>query len=217
MTSRLRIAIERLYAAFSAFPKPLRIDGCPCCRDYKVSDALHRKPLRELTPDELSGYASSVFLTVGSLEDFLYFLPRILEIVVSEADWWPSPEIVARAVRAAEPDKWTDEQRSALNEYLDARFGDLLSTSNAADKIDSWLCALGQLGADLQPYLDRLLQDPDRLKEVYECNSEQLVKGKLNDSFWHDAPDQGAQIIAWFTSATTKRAIMSTYNLLGEG
>jgi hypothetical protein len=73
----LEDAIERLYESFSTVPQARHIDGCPCCIDRKEIGALLGKRLRELTPRELSPYASSAFLTIAAA-DYLYFLPRIL-------------------------------------------------------------------------------------------------------------------------------------------
>jgi hypothetical protein len=83
---QLRKTIDAVYAAFASVPKPLRIDGCACCVDENEVTVLLTKPLREISPSALSSYASSVFLTVGDKQDFRYFLPRILEISVSDLD-----------------------------------------------------------------------------------------------------------------------------------
>lgn len=71
----VRAAVEKLYRAFAAVPRPRHIDGCPCCIDRKEVGVLLGKPLRSVTPGELSAYASSAFLTVGDAADYLYFLP----------------------------------------------------------------------------------------------------------------------------------------------
>lgn len=116
----LEDATRRLYDAFTTVPKPHRIDGCPCCIDRKKIGVLLTKPLRDLTPDDLSAYASSVFLTVGDTADFLYFLPRILEINALDPNWWPNPQITGRAIRTAKPETWTPVQRAVVTDYLDA-------------------------------------------------------------------------------------------------
>jgi hypothetical protein len=86
----LQEAIEGVYEAFGRIPRPLTMDGCPCCIDQKGISILLSKPLRELSPDDLTHYSASVFLTVGAL----YFLPRILDILATKPDWWPDPEVV---------------------------------------------------------------------------------------------------------------------------
>ena len=101
MNDILRNAIDAVYAAFAHVRKPKRIEGCPCCIDEKAVDVLLSKRLREITPSELSAYASSVFLTVGSENDYRYLLPRILEISAFEPWWWPDIEVVGRSLSSA--------------------------------------------------------------------------------------------------------------------
>ena len=91
-------AIEALYQAFAVMPKPKHIDGCPCCIDRKETGVLLGKALRTITPEEMASYASSAFLTVGEVADYLYFLPRIIEITATEPSWWPDPEVTGRAM-----------------------------------------------------------------------------------------------------------------------
>src|SRR5882762_1635090 len=99
MNTEIQAAIEALYAAFSDAPKPMIIEGCPCCIERKDVDVLLTTPLRQITPDQLTNYAASVFLTVGSIEDFLYLLPRILEISACDPSWWPDPEVISGALK----------------------------------------------------------------------------------------------------------------------
>lgn len=88
--------IDALYAAFAAVRRPTGIVGCPCCIEDKQIAVLLSRPLRELSAEELSSYASSVFLTVGDEEEFRYFVPRILEISATDPGWWPDPEVGRR-------------------------------------------------------------------------------------------------------------------------
>lgn len=123
MTPSLQHAIEGVYAAFRDVPKPRSIDGCPCCIEKKNIGALLSKPLRDLTPGDLTHYAASAFLTVGETADYLYFLPRILEILILDPAWYPEPEIVARAIHTAGYHSWPDFRRLAVARYVVATSG----------------------------------------------------------------------------------------------
>ena len=59
MNGALHQAIEALYPAFAAVRRPRVIVGCPCCIEDKEIAVLLMRPLRELSPEELSSYASS--------------------------------------------------------------------------------------------------------------------------------------------------------------
>jgi hypothetical protein len=213
MSPLLEQAIEVVYEAFRDVPRPTSVDGCPCCIGRKGISILLSKPLRDLSPDDLTHYAASAFLTVGSVEDYLYFLPRILEILASKHDWWPDPEVVTRAVHTAGYRSWPHPRRKALTQYFEEVIGDLLGTEGSGFEIDSWICALGRLHVELGPFLTCIAANSSRLIEFYEVNSQRLVDGRLANGFWDDAPEGQKQVVDWFRSAETQKLIEAHYGL----
>ncbi len=211
MRESLKDAVERVYEAFRDVPKPTKMDGCPCCIDAKKICILIAKPLRELTPDDLTNYASSAFLTVGGTEDYLYFLPRILEILATDLDWWPDPEVVTRAIETSGFCTWPLVRRDAVLGYFDAVIDDLLATDGSGWQLDSWICALGRLHLDLTPFLIRIRNEGVRLIELSEINGDALQKGRLTNAFWDEAPKEAKQVVDWFQSAETQAAILKHY------
>jgi hypothetical protein len=99
--NRLEGSIQRLYLAFSRVSRPRHIDGCPCCIDGNNIERLLKTSLAEVSAEDLSPYASSAFLTVGATADYLYFLPRILELTARGELLWPDPEVTGRAIASA--------------------------------------------------------------------------------------------------------------------
>src|SRR5260221_1113938 len=164
-------------------------------------------PLRDLSPDDLTHYASSAFLTVGAVEYFLYFLPRILEILASTPGWWPDPEVVTRAVHTSGFDSWPNSRRKAVLGYFDEVISGLLGTEGSGFELDSWICALARLHIDLAPLLRRVAEHGQRLVEFYEVNSQPLAEGRLMNRFWDQAPQEQRQVIDWFRSDEIKKAI----------
>jgi len=211
MLESLKDAVEGVYKAFREVPKPTKIDGCPCCIDEKKICVLIAKPLRELTPDDLTNYASSVFLTVGAVEDFLYFLPRLLEILVTDPGWWPDPEVVTRAIDTSGFFTWPVVRRDAVLRYFDGVIDDLLATDGSGWQLDSWICALGRLHLDLAPFLTRIRNNGARLIELCDVNGEALQKGELRNSFWEEAPQEAKEFVDWIRSAETQSAILKHY------
>lgn len=212
MTPSLQQAIEGVYEIFCDVPRPHSVDACPCCIDRKGIVVLLSKPLRKLSPDDLTNYASSVFLTSGAVEDFLYFIPRILEILASESDWWPSPEVVTQAMHSADFETWPESRRQAVLTYFDevvAQFG----SEGTGHALDSWICALGTLHVKLEPFLDRVAAQPRSLIKYYEANSEHLVEGGLSNAFWDEAPEERKQVIDWFRSEGIRKSINLAYGL----
>ena len=213
MNPSLQEAIEGVYEAFHDIPRPKSVDGCPCCIDKKGISVLLSKPLRELSPDELTHYASSAFLTVGAVEDFLYFLPRILEILAAESGWWPDPEVVTRAIHTSGFHSWSNSQRRAVLWFFDDMIDELLANEGTGSELDSWICALGRLHIDLGPYLKRVAAQRPRLIEYYEVNSKRLINGQLSNGFWDEATDEQKQVVDWFRSAEIQGLIKMEYGL----
>ena len=213
MTPALSQAIDGLYEAFGDVPKPVNIVGCSCCIEDKDIPTLLSKPLRELAPAELTHYAASAFLTVGEVADYLYFLPRIMEILATDFGWWPDPEVVARAINTAGFNSWSEVRRGALLLYFDAVVEESLTSADGGFDLDSWICALGRLHLDLTPYLTRIAKSGSRLIEFYESNSARLINGRLSNGFWDEAPEEEKQVVAWFQSPETQRLISAGYGM----
>jgi len=213
MTPELHTAIEQVYAAFSDVSKPEIIEGCPCCLERKGVDVLLTKSLKAISPDELSNYAACAFTTVGNLADFLYLLPRILEISAMHPEWWPNIELVAQKLKAGQFKIWSENHKRAVLHYFDAVFEAILNVENAGWLIDSWICAWGHLFEDVSPYLARLEGYPTQVISYFEINSESLLKGRLSNSFWEDDLHAYAQVQNWFNSPEIKNIIKMGYGL----
>jgi hypothetical protein len=213
MTDQLRNALDAAYAAFAMVPKPRTIEGCPCCIDDKEIAILLSKPVREIAPVELSSYASSVFLTVGSEADFRYFLPRILEILVTNTGWWPDPEVFGRSLANAKWLGWLDKERAAVEAVFEAQFQALLDAHDGF-ALDSWLCGLSRAGVELASYLAKLAAAPAAVLAYYEQNADKLDEGTLGNAFWDDDPHGGMkQIVEWFRSLEISLIVLEAYGV----
>lgn len=210
-------AVEQLYRAFSAVPKPRRIDGCPCCIDRKNIGTLLATPLRSLAPDDLSAYASSVFLTVGGMPGYLYFLPRILEVTATDPAWWVHPAVTARAIRSAGLDTWPGERRSALNDYLMAVVDSDVRTDEYI-RIDGWICAVGMMGFDVRPFLELVAGNTEAVLVFFDLNAECLPRRRLRSGFWELPCPAHDAVVEWFYSPEIARIPFEAYGyVLADG
>jgi hypothetical protein len=210
MLSNVASAIDELYVAFSSRPKPSKIDACPCCVSADELCTLLNTPLRTLSPEQLSGFASSVLLTMGGEQDLRYFFPRMLDIAIHEPGWWPDREIILGKLSIGHWRAWSEREQSAIINTVRVAFqADLQDPSDAAWNIDSWLCGLALAGADVQPFLRTLGESPNEgaLLAYYELNSAHLSKRKLRNSFWGGNRDAQAPILAWLTSAPVQEIV----------
>lgn len=198
--SALHKAIDELYAAFSEVPKPQHIDGCECCVDENGLKRLLSFPIREIPPEVLSPYASSALLTVGSVNDYLFFIPRILHVSATDSSFWPDPEITGRAIEKTNVSGWPKSRRSALESF----FTNVVRHWLHPDRhhhIDSWLCAIAYAGLDTTTYLSNIAQSKDAVLEYFNENAEDLPHRKLSNPFW-ELPNSGHDaIVNWFYSS----------------
>jgi len=83
MAEGLQKTVAHLYDVFSKYPFNPNISGCPCCIHEADKNQLHAKPLNELTDDDLSRYTHKAMTTWGDVDDYKYYLPRIIELICS--------------------------------------------------------------------------------------------------------------------------------------
>lgn len=203
-------SIENLYSAFAKVPAPRWIEACPCCLNDKEIEHLVSAPRRQLSPDDLSAYASKAFLTVGAAEDYLYFLPRILEISATDDRWWPSPEVIGKGIREANPPEWPAHRVEALTSFNAAIIETAIS-AKAYDSLDPWLCAIANMEFDVKPHLAEVSKDRAAILAYFEDNVRCLPQNELCNSFWK-LPNAGHDaIVAWFHSDEIRKLPFEEY------
>ena len=202
-------ALAGLYKAFAGLP-PKEILGCYHCLDQPQRDLLLRKPLGELTNDDLSQYAWSLFSTVGGVEDFRYFLPRIFDLSASDIECGPAPsELVVGALARAEWDGWGAGEREVVEVFLRAWL-DRWSSEPLIDRrwneIDALLCGVSRAGLDVTPYLRRLLAADNvlGLRELAALNGEAAAQGAGPENFWEDSPENWGRLTDFLLSAEVR-------------
>lgn len=211
-------SLDDLYLAFGDVPKPREIKGCrcPCCPSEDDIRILLSKPLRDLTGGELSSYSELAFLTVGEEADYIYFLPRILEVAcVERGVRWPDIEITGRAIGETKPANWPGERRAALLNVLHAAIHEAIEDEEGRE-IDGLICAIARMGLDVAPFLERIEASPEALIAYFEWNSSSLAKQKLANAFW-DREIPGCQtVLSWFTSPRVSKIIRDGYGLTSK-
>lgn len=208
-------SIEQLYSAFADVPKPGKIEGCPCCVEGKEIDKLLATSLREISPSDLASYASSAFLTVGDVSDYLYFLPRILEVSARDDSWWPDPEVTGRAIRSANPDSWPSAKHEALHQFAAAVIDTAIRTSENY-KLDGWLCAIARMGLNVTPYLQTISKSTEAVLAYFEDNAPCLPHKRLCNAFWELPCEAHDTIVEWFYSDEIRKIPFEAYGHVME-
>ena len=223
----LHDAIENLYTVFK-HPHPDRMVGCPCCTQPAELDTLVRTPLRQLSVEQLRSYAAKAMTTVGDVDDFRYFWPRLAElsVTVAPSEYFVDVEVLLGKPAYAEWRRWPEPEQEATERFAAATILRLRDEVPAADDVDGWVCAVGQLLEDVTPLLDRaLLADTPAAKEnlrgFYEWNQRDILKRhSLHNAFWRrrtrrgEDPEllpSGERVVDWFHREDVLAAIDRGY------
>lgn len=207
--SNITTAIDSVYHAFSDIPAPSAISACQCCVDAETLSRLEKLPLRSLSPDDLAPYASSAFLTAGSVEDYLYLLPRILDISVNDESWWPSMEVTGRAIKETAPHNWPITRQDSVNGLFQAAIESFVITGDSY-RIDEWVCGIARAGFNVNPLLEIVATDDEAILEYFNKNAAALSGGRLGNEFW-EANDLGQDaIIDWMNSEKVRQVAFDT-------
>lgn len=212
MTENLRQAIDGLYAAFAAVARPKTIDGCRCCIDDAGVATLLTKPLREITERELSSYAASALLTVGTPADYRYYLPRILELNVRCGGWWPDIEVIGRAMFQAQWFDWTEKERVAIEHFFQMRIEDLI-LEKLYFELDGYICGAARARVPVAPLLTRIASSVEAVLGFYQQNANELPEQKLANAFWEEEQEAARPVIHWFFSPEIKAIILDAYGV----
>ena len=211
-------AVRELYRVFKPYQARRHPEGCPCC----VSDAdkrrLFSKPLEKLSADDLGRFAWKALTTWGSVEDLKHFLPRLMDLIVTD-DCAPfEREVLFGKLRLAEWRTWSDNESQAVQKFMDAAWWDCLTAEAGSVWLDELLCGLGNAVEDMKPYLhiwieSKLTTGYEHFVQFIDWNSATLLKRRhLSNSFWSDAEPQMVQVVDWLTSPQTIQSLEKLFN-----
>lgn len=128
----LKEAIDNLYGVFSFYivEGKLRDRSCDCCIVRLDVKTLMSRPLNDLTENDLGFYTRKAITTLGSIQDYKHFLPRILELVAFSSSF-RDDFLTFEKLNYCNWQDWDDEEvisvksffaaslTNALNENLD--------------------------------------------------------------------------------------------------
>jgi len=208
-------ALERLYVVFGRLPRPPLIEGCEECVE-RLHPHLIDRPVRSLDPGELRRYASDVLLTVGSPDDFRYFLPRLLECAAADAFSYPDPEIVFGKLAIAGWRTWPSVERAPVEDFLAAWWAEVLAGDQPRLGIGVVVCSLGATGIDMAPFLDRWgrLETVAAIRRLHEFVMRDVLWRPvplLRDPFW-TLGSAHQQVVSWLTGGAAERAVSAAFD-----
>jgi len=209
----LQGAIEDLYATFSAYPLQEDTHPCSCCHTPIANELVHGAPLRELTWRHLSDYTGDAILTWGDVDCFRHFLPRIIELTVTDAErpnGAPDAVQVFRLFYHAEWRTWPEQEQGAVKQLLSAVWQTVLSNPPIESgwiDVEEWICAISHCESDIKGNLDLWRRD-DRISAAWALSCLVLgseipyVSMNVDAPVWIEGQDQQAFIDEFMKTPT---------------
>ncbi|SMB81383.1 hypothetical protein [Deinococcus hopiensis] len=184
-------AVEELYQAFADLPRPQHIVHEPYELHPHEIQQLLGCPLRELPPELMRSYLFDALFTVGTWDDFRYFLPRLLELVPAEEI---EEEKVAYRLKYAQEQGFllSGGQQAALHAYALAYWDEVIPRWPwyASMLLDG--CTLEAFGVQRAELLDRWWVHP---KGALALAQDLHLNGQLPPEW------STAQVTAWVQAA----------------
>ncbi len=221
-------AINNLYQTFDRYPRPEKIECCPCgCTKPDATAHLVVTPLRDLRFLDLADYSFRAMTTQGSVDDFRYFLPRLLEGIVEESYSY-FDQTLFQKLSYAKWKTWPHDEQNAIKGYLKALWLCGLTSFPIVDalpaffEIETVLSSIAQTGESLVPYLeawDRTTtrEADEHLIQFVTMYGQDLAGGKtFSEAFWRDASVQAQELRSWILQADTLQRIQGAEYLLRE-
>ena len=217
----LALAIRRVYEAFRDAPRPQTMNLAPTHDDEPILENLTSAPLHALSADRLGSYAGSAMTTAGLSEDYLHFLPRILELAPVEGNWMGfDPPIIADKVKSAGWPAWRADRRDVVLEVFDAAFAASVSLPEPypAHGPGQWLAGLARLTA-VTGFLKQWRDTVDPWAAIHLATfrmnwMESLAEERRLPPFWEDVDiGTSAEVEAWLLSAEARQQIERALSL----
>lgn len=157
----LQNALDAVYAAFRGYPRPKTLEAAPSRDPKRVLAQLSSKSLAELTSDDINGYMGWAMTTVGGVNDYKHFLPRILELAVqgpARIHVGGDPESLAGKIAYGQFVDWPAGERAAIVAAFELAWRQALRTSLEEEEAEDWLRGLISLGEPVQARLTAWLE-----------------------------------------------------------
>lgn len=213
MFTPLQAAIADQYAAFNA-PRPHVIQGCSCCTSAAELAALTAAPREALGAAQLDFYASKAITTVGTVDDFRYYWPRLAELTIGDRFLTDTEIVLAKPLYGGHH-TWPAPERAALVR-LAAALGERFAVEEIeAGDLDMWVCAIGLLSEhleDITTVLSPLFSNAPiaraNLGAFADWNRKPIeTKGRLSNAFWEYAPAGASRLLDRLKNPSGERTL----------
>lgn len=204
-------ALNRLYSEFSAANRrPGSIEFCECCISADEINVLCTQLVRELSERDLERYSWSAPIAIGTAKDFLYFLPRLLELSLDGVSSLYFLEGLMERFREQAAARITPEQRAALDDFFRQAILNCCRKPDRAYLIADWFTASAIAGYDVSKSFANVEAYPDALSCYHSaCTGDypDRVLWPITDVFWPHAEEQRKKVVRWLASKRIREVL----------
>lgn len=211
---------EAAYAAFAGYLPPKKLDASPLRRPEQILNDLQSAPLRELSGNALGDYAMWAITTVGGVDEYKHYLPRILQhALLTPGEPGFDPLLILSRLEYARWHEWTTQEQSAVKDVLQASWN--WARLQHPDELDAmnWFVSVVRLEKDISSLLEAWLANmmPNSALQLADIirSSDRLPYG---GTFWENLDIESRRTIAsWLCSETLQTAVMAVVDGIADG
>jgi hypothetical protein len=127
MKSELKEIILEGYKLFSSYKITGKLDVCSCCVSEEEQAELIKTPLEKVSLETLRVYNNSATAEVIDINEFKYFLPRILELIAELKSPSHSVEITLSRISYTSLENWSNAEVAFLRKFMESFFRECLT------------------------------------------------------------------------------------------
>ena len=193
MKNELNKITEELYTVFEKYKLDIvkfEENSCPCCFDKKAKKELFSRPLKNITENDIITYSESAISTIGSIDDYKHFLPRILDLLQDETSLDLIGSFICfEKLNYAEWETWPSEEQEIIEYYLSALWSNKINTENISQ----------EYLIDIMTITSRYIGIEYCLKEILNSNANSaldLILNSVINGFDYNIQDRES-LISW--------------------
>lgn len=165
-------SILELYNAFSNYKYNKNMTFCEHCNEGEDVKKLGNKELLNLNGSDLNYYISSAILTMGDVNDYKHFLPRILHLfIIEEESLAVDLEIVGKRLSELNWKLWPKSESEIIEIILEEQFYDLMKrytpSENRSYGLYDWMTMISLCESDITDYVNIFEKSKDIIKIKY--------------------------------------------------
>jgi hypothetical protein len=180
-------AVAGLYAAFGNRHLSRPFQHCDCCISESMAKHWQTDPLESLNADDLWAVMSNVPATAGTVDDVLYFTPRLLEHAATEDSAIDLSWAFSSLQRPDAP-QTTSLEKEALRRFFEPLWVELRdSDPHHSLGISNIVLPTAVLTDEIGSYLDLWV----------DSRALQLYRARSADSFWYKESKAHSAVMQW--------------------